>query len=143
LGSQASHTQIIPRGGKCPSCHSYTLWGDIIRGCYRRRGGPTQSEKEDDEDEDAASAAEGNAAVGSPVMRRSKGNPLVDRGKRRRLRANADTSPDMSDEEEFLDLDVSGTDDDDGLAASPVRPRVGTLRGKRTVRSPILSRSCF
>jgi len=29
-------TEIIPRGGHCKSCHNYILWGDIVRGCYRR-----------------------------------------------------------------------------------------------------------
>jgi structure-specific endonuclease subunit SLX1 len=30
-------SSIIPRGGQCPSCESYILWGDIVRGIYRRR----------------------------------------------------------------------------------------------------------
>jgi hypothetical protein len=29
-------TIMIPRGGDCKSCKQYILWGDIIRGCYRR-----------------------------------------------------------------------------------------------------------
>lgn len=29
-------TTLIPRGGTCPACKTYTLWGDVIRGCYRR-----------------------------------------------------------------------------------------------------------
>ncbi|EPT01956.1 hypothetical protein FOMPIDRAFT_1119107, partial [Fomitopsis schrenkii] len=28
---------IIPRGGECQSCQTYVLWGDVVRGCYRRR----------------------------------------------------------------------------------------------------------
>ena len=27
---------MVPRGGDCKSCKEYTLWGDVIRGCYRR-----------------------------------------------------------------------------------------------------------
>ena len=35
--NQEDHpTTIVPRGGHCKSCKEYTLWGDIIRGCYRR-----------------------------------------------------------------------------------------------------------
>ena len=30
---------IIPRGGTCKRCNKYVLWGDIVRGCYRRRTG--------------------------------------------------------------------------------------------------------
>lgn len=28
---------MIPRGGTCRSCHKYVLWGDVVRGCFRRR----------------------------------------------------------------------------------------------------------
>jgi structure-specific endonuclease subunit SLX1 len=27
---------MVPRGGHCKSCKEYILWGDVIRGCYRR-----------------------------------------------------------------------------------------------------------
>ena len=27
---------MVPRGGHCKSCKEYTLWGDVIRGCYLR-----------------------------------------------------------------------------------------------------------
>ena len=30
---------MIPRGGTCKRCNEYVLWGDIVRGCYRRRTG--------------------------------------------------------------------------------------------------------
>ena len=30
---------MVPRGGHCKSCKEYTLWGDVIRGCYRRMRG--------------------------------------------------------------------------------------------------------
>lgn len=47
---------LIPRGGECRSCHEYILWGDVIRGCYRRlKGGVVEPEEElEDEDEDEA-----------------------------------------------------------------------------------------
>ncbi|KAG8890805.1 Slx4p interacting protein [Tulasnella sp. 332] len=32
-------SSMVPRGGKCPSCKRWTLWGDLIRGCFRRRKG--------------------------------------------------------------------------------------------------------
>lgn len=40
---------MIPRGGHCRSCNQYTLWGDTIRGCHRRRpsGAGAQSEEDD------------------------------------------------------------------------------------------------
>ncbi|KZT43395.1 hypothetical protein SISSUDRAFT_1040409 [Sistotremastrum suecicum HHB10207 ss-3] len=30
-------SMLIPRGGPCPSCTHYILWGDVIRGMYRRK----------------------------------------------------------------------------------------------------------
>jgi hypothetical protein len=27
---------MVPRGGHCKSCKEYTLWGDVVHGCYRR-----------------------------------------------------------------------------------------------------------
>ncbi|CAE6365126.1 unnamed protein product [Rhizoctonia solani] len=50
---------LIPRGGICEVCEHYTLWGDVIRGCYRRaRGGLQQpaSEHEPEDDDEEASA---------------------------------------------------------------------------------------
>ncbi|EJD51950.1 hypothetical protein AURDEDRAFT_181521 [Auricularia subglabra TFB-10046 SS5] len=34
-----STRSILPRGGDCPGCSQYVLWGDIVKGCYRRRVG--------------------------------------------------------------------------------------------------------
>ncbi|KAH6914202.1 hypothetical protein BKA70DRAFT_1260717 [Coprinopsis sp. MPI-PUGE-AT-0042] len=50
LAPPASH--FVPRGGPCPSCNTYTLWGEIIKGCYRRQGGSTLPILPDDEDLD-------------------------------------------------------------------------------------------
>ncbi|KAG9124099.1 Slx4p interacting protein, partial [Ceratobasidium sp. 392] len=45
---------LIPRGGVCKGCDKYVLWGDVIRGCYRRaRGGlekPASDEEVEEED---------------------------------------------------------------------------------------------
>ncbi len=32
-------SEVIPRGGACPSCSEYVLWGAVIKGSYRRRTG--------------------------------------------------------------------------------------------------------
>ncbi|KAM5546135.1 hypothetical protein V8D89_000261 [Ganoderma adspersum] len=50
--SSSSSSDIIPRGGYCSSCNGYVLWGDVVRGCYRRReGGATPEAEQDDADE--------------------------------------------------------------------------------------------
>ena len=36
INQQDKPTTMVPRGGHCKSCKDYTLWGDVIRGCYRR-----------------------------------------------------------------------------------------------------------
>lgn len=48
---------MIPRGGHCTSCRNYILWGDIVRGSYRRdaRGGIPQSA---DDEQDEANTSE-------------------------------------------------------------------------------------
>ncbi|KIL68887.1 hypothetical protein M378DRAFT_29626, partial [Amanita muscaria Koide BX008] len=33
---QKTTSAFIPRGGHCPVCEIYTLWGDVIRGSHRR-----------------------------------------------------------------------------------------------------------
>lgn len=47
--TSAHYSSLIPRGGSCPSCGEYILWGDIVRGCYRRRsrGATVVAEDED------------------------------------------------------------------------------------------------
>ncbi|KAG8737899.1 Slx4p interacting protein [Ceratobasidium sp. 414] len=57
-------TPLIPRGGVCDECNKYVLWGDVIRGCYRRaRGGLEQPASEheiedDDEEEDRSEVSD-------------------------------------------------------------------------------------
>ena len=29
-------SELIPRGGTCRECDTYVLWGDVVRGAYRR-----------------------------------------------------------------------------------------------------------
>ena len=43
---------IIPRGGTCRECHLYVLWGDIIRGCYRRQKNEADIVEDPDSGED-------------------------------------------------------------------------------------------
>ena len=48
---------MLPRGGSCKSCRSYVLWGDVIRGCYRRhQGGKAPQLEQSDCEEDAVEA---------------------------------------------------------------------------------------
>ncbi|VDB87173.1 unnamed protein product [Peniophora sp. CBMAI 1063] len=62
------HVGIVPRGGDCPGCGDYLLWGDLVRGCYRRHaGGTAKPESEADEGSEASSSS------GSPPSEASDG----------------------------------------------------------------------
>ncbi|TFK44508.1 hypothetical protein BDQ12DRAFT_594993, partial [Crucibulum laeve] len=49
LNAETGYTGMIPRGGECNSCKSYILWGDVIRGCYRRATNGATLVSEDDD----------------------------------------------------------------------------------------------
>ncbi|KAF8752338.1 hypothetical protein RHS01_07907 [Rhizoctonia solani] len=64
-GSVVHQTPIQPSGadsssGICKVCEQYTLWGDVVRGCYRRaRGGLQQPDLgQDPEDNDQEASAQ-------------------------------------------------------------------------------------
>lgn len=47
------HDSLIPRGGVCLNCRQWNLWGDIIKGTYRRRdGGVCDPDEEEGDLED-------------------------------------------------------------------------------------------
>ncbi|TFK25543.1 hypothetical protein FA15DRAFT_668424 [Coprinopsis marcescibilis] len=48
----SSAFSLVPRGGDCPSCGKYTLWGDIVKGSYRRSRGNAVVPEEDEEEDD-------------------------------------------------------------------------------------------
>lgn len=47
---------MIPRGGHCTSCRNYILWGDIVRGSYRRDTGGSVPQPADDEQDEASTS---------------------------------------------------------------------------------------
>ncbi|KAH9924972.1 uncharacterized protein BXZ73DRAFT_23567, partial [Epithele typhae] len=140
-----SSPPLIPRGGECPSCGAYTLWGDIIRGCFRRReGGATLEaapEEEDDENEGEIFSEQSQNEAGA---RMSRTPPRLKKQAKMRVKAATPKSraaPNStsrrqlstlaphasSDEEEFFDLDaISSSDSED--SAQDGGPRWGATR---------------
>lgn len=57
---------MLPRGGTCASCGNYTLWGDIVKGCFRRHTGRVilDNQEEGDEEEDDEGVQELEEAEG-------------------------------------------------------------------------------
>ncbi|CAE6511341.1 unnamed protein product, partial [Rhizoctonia solani] len=153
---------LLPRGGVCDACNQYTLWGDVIRGCYRRaRGGlqqPTSDqESEDDGKEEAedirpgddpSSHIENPQITGSPrkatkastarvtVSRKNKPTPAP-RATRRRVRI---AKPVDSDVEDFAaEMDAIECDTEDSEHTRPL-PKERTRSARRT-QAPISTRA--
>lgn len=61
-------TSMVPRGGECPGCQEWTLWGDLVRGCYRRKtgavGAVAKEAEELSEDEEGRSSSESESDLG-------------------------------------------------------------------------------
>ncbi|KAJ7668441.1 hypothetical protein DFH06DRAFT_198905 [Mycena polygramma] len=112
LSSQPSDSGMIPRGGHCKSCQTYVLWGDIIRGMYRRSaGGAVPEEDEGDDDGLFLSDIEPDASPASdappPKTAKARGKAkakAVGSPKRRRLAVEQDSS-----EGEAFDFNVSSS----------------------------------
>ncbi|KAL6298491.1 hypothetical protein BKA93DRAFT_811093 [Sparassis latifolia] len=137
LQSENSQTEIIPRGGHCRSCRTYILWGDVVRGCYRRRGGVVpdpESEsdemEEDEHDNECLPGMQDDNDQLPPAPRRpgTKASEM-----RRKLVAVKTPRSALRDhdkeEQEFFDLSAvsSGSEDD---ADEPVSAPVKSFRTK-------------
>ncbi|KAJ6593654.1 hypothetical protein B0H19DRAFT_1091410 [Mycena capillaripes] len=110
LSSQTSDTGMIPRGGHCKSCRAYVLWGDIIRGMYRRSAGGALPEQEEGDDDglflsdiesDAIPAPKG-APPPKPGKARGKAKATGSSKRRRLVPAEQESS-----EGEAFDFNVS------------------------------------
>ncbi|KAJ7782909.1 hypothetical protein B0H16DRAFT_1494816 [Mycena metata] len=114
LSSQTSDTGMIPRGGHCKSCRSYVLWGDIIRGMYRRAaGGALAEEEEGDDDALFLSDIESDADVVLPpksAKARGKARAVESSPKRGRPPVLPRAEQESSEGEAF-DFNVSSSTD--------------------------------
>ncbi|KAJ7078857.1 hypothetical protein B0H15DRAFT_526893 [Mycena belliarum] len=112
LSSQAPDTGMIPRGGRCSSCNTYVLWGDIVRGMYRRSAGGALAAPEGDDDALFLSDIEPDAAPAprSPKAR-GKAKATVASPKRGRSRLRA-LQEDESSEGEVFDFTIVSSSTD-------------------------------
>ncbi|KAG9045538.1 Slx4p interacting protein [Tulasnella sp. UAMH 9824] len=68
---------MIPRGGACPSCGEWTLWGDLIRGCYRRKTGAVNAvarEAQELSDKESVAAEENTDEEGTEDLEAAMNN---------------------------------------------------------------------
>ena len=132
--STSDDIELLPRGGTCSECRSYILWGDVIRGCHRRRyvgkaavEEDDDSENEGDKTDDSASGddKDGDSGDDAPQIEvplkqtrraRSKVIPItsIKRGRKPKKVASALPSSRQSDSDaEFFDLDAIHSQDSD------------------------------
>ncbi|KAL1680464.1 hypothetical protein EV122DRAFT_207669 [Schizophyllum commune] len=142
LAAEPDNQGLIPRGGHCRECKSYVLYGDIIRGSYRRAAGKAVVLEDDDEDgngqeevEEDISEEDGDLPVAGPSRAirggsssRGKRTPsprkkTVSRGKTatasgKRAGKVAVVGNDSSEGEAF-DFDVSGSSNEEDAPTIP------------------------
>lgn len=145
LQSQSKDTGMVPRGGICMHCHTYTLWGDVIRGCYRRMAGGAICEPEDEDcGEEFASDVDQDRVVSNLELPKKL---AAYKGKRKahvaetsvgikkpRRKPVAGAAHSTSEGEGF-DLDVSSADE----GHIPPLRRVG--RPRRVPQTPVVGTS--
>ncbi|KAF9467364.1 hypothetical protein BDZ94DRAFT_1032958 [Collybia nuda] len=126
LKEQSTDTGLVPRGGTCRSCETYTLWGDVVRGCYRRS--TDGSVPEDEEIPESERGAMSGSDVEQQAILSPTSSPHKKPGKRKPERAlpatkkprkKVLTMSHMSSEGELFDLDVSSTDEDNSTGLLP------------------------
>ncbi|OBZ77009.1 Structure-specific endonuclease subunit SLX1 [Grifola frondosa] len=134
LTSEISQTGIIPRGGHCRSCHSYILWGDIIRGCYRRRmGGVTpQQEAEEDQNHDQIFGSDADDDIPHLPKTQPKQKP---RPKTRARNGPGRTS--ASGEGEYFDLSAITSDDESEIGPLTAMPCRTSFKRRTRVEDPL------
>ncbi|KAG6857790.1 hypothetical protein H0H87_004206 [Tephrocybe sp. NHM501043] len=143
LDSTSASTAFIPRGGTCPSCNTYILWGDIVRGSYRRVAGGVSAVDENilnlAEDELFASDSESCPTPQLLGKKTSKQRIKATTSGTRKSRAIAA----LSSEGELFDFDDTSTSSHE-LNATPKKrgrpskaPLSSPLNQKRKPEAPI------
>ncbi|KAI0357682.1 hypothetical protein OH77DRAFT_1494598 [Trametes cingulata] len=166
-GPSASTSDIIPRGGTCNECHTYILWGDVVRGCYRRRQGgaipENEPEEPDDQEDDGLGHLFGEAEGAEEVEGASRPKPaelaVQPRTKKRPTKRGWSASKPASnstaashasgdDEREHFDIDAissceeSESDDDLPWArAARARPKPASQSKPSAKTFALLSRN--
>ncbi|KDQ27950.1 hypothetical protein PLEOSDRAFT_173769 [Pleurotus ostreatus PC15] len=135
LAGQSDRPGFIPRGGTCNSCNTYVLWGDIIRGCYRRSTGAAPAPEDDDDlqerDHDELFGSDDDEAEISPRRKAKSSKPKASKPskakqKKGTIKAKAGGNASSSEGEAF-DLDVSSVTESESEAI-PIKRRRGRPR---------------
>jgi len=149
LTQYPSESRILPRGGECKSCHSYVLWGDIIRGCYRRHKGTVVVETDEDEDDELTDAAAHDSEPDIPVKpskrprapTKSKKSKKPTTSVAAKSKDNLKPPPaigvkDDSTEEECFDLDCIKSDESMDVEMNKKQPKLLDNLSRLSISSP-------
>ncbi|KAG6920080.1 hypothetical protein DXG01_010148 [Tephrocybe rancida] len=148
LSSAPASTALIPRGGVCSSCRAYTLWGDIVRGSYRRLAGGITLEEDDlpglAEDDLVSSDSELRSPLRSPVKKSTKRQAKTSTRKSRQTAGKVVTSS----EGELFDFDFDssthkpgGAPKKRGRPPKPKTPSPSPVKQKGKNKSSILHKN--
>ncbi|KZP30803.1 hypothetical protein FIBSPDRAFT_1038052 [Athelia psychrophila] len=105
--SDTDETPMVPRGGCCAGCGEYILWGDVIRGCYRRHCGKIGA---------AATPADSDVGADEDMQQADK-EEFHQRNKKKRKERRRSGINSGSDSREVFDLDAavsSGSEAEEG-----------------------------
>ncbi|TFY67031.1 hypothetical protein EVJ58_g1893 [Rhodofomes roseus] len=140
---------MIPRGGQCRSCRTYVLWGDVIRGCYRRKGDDAPDPEDSDVglDDDEGQSPDDVEHIPPPTRQR-KSNATSRSVHRQRLagaaprKRQAAGAGQVSSEGEFFDLNkVSGDSEEDSSDEPPLVGASLQRTSKTTDNPPLKART--
>ncbi|KAG6866649.1 hypothetical protein C0991_000759 [Blastosporella zonata] len=136
-----STTALIPRGGTCSSCNTYILWGDIVRGSYRRMVGGVPTELPDlEEDEMFVSDSESCETSRSPVKKKTSKKAKAPTSKAQKPRQLGRTKA-SSSEGELFDIHGASSTHEQHDAPKKRRPSPkallpSPLKQKRSPKGP-------
>jgi len=136
LTDSSGTSEIIPRGGHCRSCHNYVLWGDVVRGCYRRLSSAENDEYPDVATDDMFLSDEDHEGleIFPPVKRKSSVrsrsiSPLKPRLNSQQKGDERDITLQSSEGElfDFTNIVSSSDSEDTPIKRKPGRPRKNRL----------------
>ncbi|KAF8160925.1 hypothetical protein B0H34DRAFT_358137 [Crassisporium funariophilum] len=132
VSQESGATQILPRGGQCKSCNNYTLWGDVVRGCYRRVP-PTKNVHQDVATDDMFTTDNEDLDMLPTPKRKSRNQSSSPSIKRRKLtkgkrnHKHAISTP-SSEGETFDFNNIVSSSESEEVDNSPVKRNPGRLK---------------
>ncbi|KAF9070888.1 hypothetical protein BDP27DRAFT_573136 [Rhodocollybia butyracea] len=149
-----SDAPLVPRGGSCPSCANYVLWGDVVKGCYRRAAGGAVTVEEDEEaldgmytsdslaQDDTGSDVEGSIGKGKAKEKgKAKVKRTISPRKKRELGRVESGSSSQGEQFDFhkVEEEQYSYDPDSRTRTSPYKLKIG--KTQVTLPTPVTPRA--